>query len=515
MRFTMAQPEVSCHPETLLDGRAHGRLGRALLLRAAPEPAAGGRLPRYAWRDHYALLRERLDALGRGSAALPRARRREPARRPRGAERVGVGFYGKNTMLITRDARLVGRARDARHDVELEPTPPLDAGCGRCTLCIDACPTGALDEPGVLDATRCLSYWTQAPAMPDDVMDALEDRVYGCDICQEVCRGTRGREAPRRALPSGETRRCLARDWLREEGELIEELDRLYVPRTTPLAPAERARRLGNAGWRRRALAVSDDESPRRGALRGGRVPPVAERGHDPATPRAGCVVATSCGAPSLRSPRSPPRPGHHRPSGGCSRSRSRRARDVERISPTRARVAPLERGRRRGARGGVRGPAVDVSRRPRPSCAATRRASARCSRTSSRTRAPPRTRVDRGGEATAGVVVTVADDGAGRRPAARPVRARRERRRLDGLRPLARARDRRGARRRRSSSSEPPAGRAFRLLCRPLPPRAEPELRLERLALASRRPSHRRRLEHARSRRGRRAPRRGATPPS
>ena len=86
------------------------------------------------------------------------------------AARSGVGFYGKNTMLITRRHGSWVVLGTLVTDVELEPTPPLDAGCGECRLCIDACPTGALDEPGTLDATKCLSYWTQAPApMPEDV----------------------------------------------------------------------------------------------------------------------------------------------------------------------------------------------------------------------------------------------------------------------------------------------------------------------------------------------------------
>src|SRR5205085_819730 len=78
------------------------------------------------------------------------------------AARSGVGFYGKNTMLITRRHGSWVVLGTLVTDAELEPTPPLDADCGSCTLCIEACPTGALDEPGVLDATRCLSYWTQA-----------------------------------------------------------------------------------------------------------------------------------------------------------------------------------------------------------------------------------------------------------------------------------------------------------------------------------------------------------------
>ena len=80
------------------------------------------------------------------------------------AVRAGVAFYGKNTMAITRRFGSWVVLGTLVTDVEIEPTPPLELDCGSCRLCIDACPTGALDEPGVLDATKCLSYWTQAPA---------------------------------------------------------------------------------------------------------------------------------------------------------------------------------------------------------------------------------------------------------------------------------------------------------------------------------------------------------------
>jgi epoxyqueuosine reductase len=235
MRFTMAQPEVSCHPEGLLEG-ARTVVSAALCYYApGPDPGPGeGRLPRYAWRDHYELLRERLDALGRrlGGSYRVLVDANQHVDRA-GAERSGVGFIGKNTMVITRTHGSWVVLGTLVTDVELEPTAPLDAGCGSCTLCIDACPTGALDEPGVLDSTRCLSYWTQTPGpMPDDVMDALEDRVYGCDICQDVCPWNRGVEKRRAgSTPADEGSVSLA-EWLERDAEaLVQELDRLFVPR--------------------------------------------------------------------------------------------------------------------------------------------------------------------------------------------------------------------------------------------------------------------------------------------
>jgi len=236
MRFTMARPEVSCHPETVLDG-ARTVVSAALCYYApAPEPGSGeGRLPRYAWRDHYALLRERLDELGRrlggGYRVLVDANQHVDRA---GAERSGVGFIGKNTMLITRTHGSWVVLGTLVTEVELEATAPVAAGCGTCTLCIDACPTGALDEPGVLDATRCLSYWTQtADDIPDDVMDALGDRVYGCDICQDVCPWNVGIEKRRAdaALDEADQPTASLADWLtRDDRELVAELDRLFVP---------------------------------------------------------------------------------------------------------------------------------------------------------------------------------------------------------------------------------------------------------------------------------------------
>ena len=237
MRFTMAQPEVSCHPERLLPG-ARTVVSAALCYYApAPEPDPGeGRLPRYTWSDGYAALREKLDALGRrlGGAYRVLVDANQHVDRE-AAARAGVGFYGKNTLLITRRHGSWVVLGTLVTDVEIEVAPPLELDCGSCRLCIDACPTGALDEPGVLDATRCLSYWTQsAEPIPPEYRAELGDQVYGCDICQDVCPWNRGVEKRRGAdpLPEGAEPHVSLVDWLAADPEALRErYARLYVPR--------------------------------------------------------------------------------------------------------------------------------------------------------------------------------------------------------------------------------------------------------------------------------------------
>ncbi len=237
MRFTMAQPEVSCHPEGLLPG-ARSVISAALSYYApGPEHAPGeGRLPRYTWSDRYAELREKLDELGRrlGGAYRVLVDANQLVDRE-GAARAGVGFYGKNTLLITRRHGswvVLGTLVTA---AEVEPSAPLALDCGSCRLCVDACPTGALDEPGTLDARRCLSYWTQSPQpIPEPYREPLGAQVYGCDICQDVCpwnRGTERRRAHEQLPPDAEPAVSLV-DWLTApEEELAARYDRLYVPR--------------------------------------------------------------------------------------------------------------------------------------------------------------------------------------------------------------------------------------------------------------------------------------------
>ena len=237
MRFTMAQPETSCHPETLLP-KARSVVSAALCY-YTPEPerpARHGRLPRYTWYDAYAELREKLDTLGHRLGGGYRVLVDENQHVDReGAARSGVGFYGKNTLLITRRYGSWVVLGTLVTDQEVESTPPLELDCGSCTLCIEACPTGALDEPGTLDATKCLSYWTQsAHTIPADYAQALGAQVYGCDICQDVCPWNRGIEK-RRAdalLPVGAEPHVDLVEWLEADPqELRERYARLYVPR--------------------------------------------------------------------------------------------------------------------------------------------------------------------------------------------------------------------------------------------------------------------------------------------
>ena len=233
----MAQPEVSCHPEKLLPGAR--TVVSAAYCYYAPEPPlqpGEGRLPRYTWTDGYEVLREALDRLGRELGGEYRVLVDANQHVDReAAARAGVGFYGKNTLLITRRHGSWVVLGTLITTVEVEPTPALELDCGSCTLCIDACPTGALDEPGVVDATKCLSYWTQSAApIPEPYREALGAQVYGCDICQDVCPWNRGVEKRRAGMePAAEAEpHVRLADWLREDGDaLMRRYERLYVPR--------------------------------------------------------------------------------------------------------------------------------------------------------------------------------------------------------------------------------------------------------------------------------------------
>ncbi len=106
------------------------------------------------------------------------------------ARRAGIGWYGKNTMIITR--RGYGSwvfLGEILTDIPFPPDNPDDGDCGRCTLCLDACPTGAIIAPYTVDARRCISYLTieHRGAIPREMRPLIGEHIFGCDICQVVC----------------------------------------------------------------------------------------------------------------------------------------------------------------------------------------------------------------------------------------------------------------------------------------------------------------------------------------
>lgn len=105
------------------------------------------------------------------------------------AQQAGIGFIGKNTQLILPSKGSYFFIGELLIDLELPADTPINNRCGSCTRCLDACPTHALVRAGRLDARRCISYQTieNKGAISDEVAQVMNDTVYGCDICQQVC----------------------------------------------------------------------------------------------------------------------------------------------------------------------------------------------------------------------------------------------------------------------------------------------------------------------------------------
>ena len=239
LSFTLAHPEVSCHPELLLEG-ARSVVSAALSYYAyGPEPGVGeGRLARHAWRDYYAVLRLKLATLAEriGGTCRVLVDSNEHVDRA-AAVRAGIGFCGKNGLVIVPRLGSWVVLGTLVSDVEIEPSEPLERDCGACRLCIDACPTGAIVSEGVLDARLCLSYWTQArTAIPEPMREKMGVGVYGCDICQQVCPWNRGAEKRRAKLALGGAEPLVSlEEWLSaDDRELVARYRRLYFPRRDP-----------------------------------------------------------------------------------------------------------------------------------------------------------------------------------------------------------------------------------------------------------------------------------------
>lgn len=227
----------------------------------APTPGSA-RVARYAHgRDYHKVLRGKLRRLGRWLAARYSGAFRAcvdsaPVLEREYAQRAGLGWFGKNTCLI--DTRrgswfFLGLLLST---IEFEPDGPAVGGCGTCTRCIDACPTGAivrLDGVWSVDARRCISYLTieKRGDLSADEERAIGDWTFGCDVCQEVCPfNTASAHVPGRGQTTLEADFLEGRRW-----PSLVELASISAERFDELTRGSAVRRAGVQGLRRNARA--------------------------------------------------------------------------------------------------------------------------------------------------------------------------------------------------------------------------------------------------------------------
>jgi epoxyqueuosine reductase len=194
--FTFSNPDIASNPQASFPWAVSLVVGAKTYLPGSgspgiPDPGTG-RISRAASADHYRPLR---DGLGRIADLLTDEGYRAEVLCDdnrlvdrAAAVRAGIGWWGKNTMLLAPGFGPWLLLGSVATNVSLEADSPDGRDCGTCSACLPACPTGALVAPGVLDARLCLAAWTQTPGLvPTEIRSAMGDRIYGCDDCIEAC----------------------------------------------------------------------------------------------------------------------------------------------------------------------------------------------------------------------------------------------------------------------------------------------------------------------------------------
>ena len=203
--FTVERAAVASHPRALLpDARSVIALGLFYLTDAPRDLTTPGdphgRVSCYAWGDDYhEVIRRKLDALAAFVRELAPSQGASGETRlfvdygrmvdRAAAQRSGLGWYGKNTNILTKGWGSWVFLAEIVTTLDLAPDPPTGANCGRCEVCLHACPTGAFVAPYVLDNRRCISYLTieLRGSIPLELRPLIGNHIFGCDICQEVC----------------------------------------------------------------------------------------------------------------------------------------------------------------------------------------------------------------------------------------------------------------------------------------------------------------------------------------
>lgn len=194
-RAEVASDPASLHPSAQSVIALGVPFFTGLLEKPRDEPR--GRIARYAWgADYHKVLRRRMQALhGQLESAVGRPIESrllsDTARVVDRAvsARAGLGWYGKHSCIIVPGHGSWVLLAEMIVDIVIETSAPIDHDCGRCTMCLDRCPTSAIVAPYVVDTTQCLSFQTieQRGAIPLHLRPLMGDWVFGCDVCQDVC----------------------------------------------------------------------------------------------------------------------------------------------------------------------------------------------------------------------------------------------------------------------------------------------------------------------------------------
>jgi epoxyqueuosine reductase len=198
MNYMERGEEKRCDPQKVLPG------ARSLVVLALnyfqgeqvqwPDAATTGKIARYAWGDDYhEVMRAKLDEIDRFLRGFGGQQKcyvdTGPILERDHAAQAGIGWHGKNTMLIDERLGTWFFLAEVLTTLELPPDQPVPDRCGTCERCIKACPTGAITAPQRLDARRCISYLTieLKGSIPLELRPLIGDRIFGCDDCLDVC----------------------------------------------------------------------------------------------------------------------------------------------------------------------------------------------------------------------------------------------------------------------------------------------------------------------------------------